>query len=130
MSYEIRNKKISESLKKLHQTKRKTISIKNAKEHMRLYRLGLKLDALSHYSGNFFGSIECCDPFGIHDKPITDIDVLTIDHINNDGNKHRKEIGSGPIYSWLKAHNYPEGFQTLCMNCQFKKQRMLERGEL
>jgi len=49
---------------------------------------------------------------------------LTIDHINNDGNKHRKEISSGDgLYKWLKKHNYPEGFQVLCMNCNHGKRR-------
>lgn len=46
--------------------------------------------------------------------------TLTIDHINNDGNKHRKEVGSGlRFYRWLIRNKYPEGFQTICMNCQF-----------
>lgn len=51
---------------------------------------------------------------------------LTIDHINNDGAEHRREIfgvnkgGAGlNFYLWLKRHGFPEGFQTLCMNCNF-----------
>ena len=50
---------------------------------------------------------------------------LTIDHINNDGNKHRKKFqsrGDG-LYKWLKHNNYPEGFQVLCMNCNHGKRR-------
>jgi hypothetical protein len=46
---------------------------------------------------------------------------LTIDHINNDGYKHRKEIGQSNTYRWLKDNNYPPGFQVLCMNCQWGK---------
>lgn len=46
---------------------------------------------------------------------------LTIDHINNDGAKHRKEIGSSNLYRWLRDNKYPEGFQVLCMNCQWGK---------
>ena len=42
---------------------------------------------------------------------------LTIDHINNDGNIHRKKNGTSLIAYWLKIHKYPEGFQTLCFNC-------------
>lgn len=43
---------------------------------------------------------------------------LSIDHIEGGGNRHRKEIGGGaPFYSWLIKHNFPEGFQTLCQNC-------------
>lgn len=46
--------------------------------------------------------------------------LLTIDHIKNDGSKHRKEIGS-TIYRWLIRNNMPEGFQTLCYNCNSAK---------
>lgn len=46
---------------------------------------------------------------------------LTIDHVNNDGNAHRKEIGKRVIYYWLKDHNYPPGFQILCWNCNRAK---------
>ena len=46
---------------------------------------------------------------------------LSVDHINNDGNKHRKEIGQSAIYRWLVKHGFPEGFQVLCYNCNFGK---------
>jgi hypothetical protein len=43
---------------------------------------------------------------------------LTIDHIHGGGNKHRKEIGGGNVfYAWLIRQGYPEGYQTLCYNC-------------
>jgi hypothetical protein len=43
---------------------------------------------------------------------------LTIDHINNNGAKHRKEIGkTRELYLWLKRNNYPSGFRILCFNC-------------
>ena len=49
---------------------------------------------------------------------------LSIDHINNDGCKHRKEVGSGSkFYWWLARNNFPSGFQVLCMNCQFGKKK-------
>lgn len=44
-------------------------------------------------------------------------EFLTIDHINGGGNKHRKEIGQSVIYKWLIDNNFPEGFRTLCYNC-------------
>ena len=47
---------------------------------------------------------------------------LSIDHINSNGSTHRQQIGSGtPLYYWLIRNNYPNGYQTLCMNCQFIK---------
>lgn len=66
----------------------------------------------------------CCGVKGLN--------FLTIDHINNDGNKHRDELrknkGSygNSIYRWLKKNNYPKGFQVLCWNCNCGK--MINNG--
>lgn len=55
---------------------------------------------------------------------------LTLDHIFNDGAAHRREIAGiskgnagGKTWKWLRDHNYPAGFQVLCMNCNFGKFR-------
>lgn len=48
---------------------------------------------------------------------------LSIDHINNDGANHRRDVERRKLYKWLKRHSYPEGFQILCMNCNFGKAR-------
>jgi len=48
---------------------------------------------------------------------------LSLDHINNDGNKHRKIVDRRKIYHWLKKNNFPLGYQVLCMNCNFGKAR-------
>ena len=48
---------------------------------------------------------------------IADFDCLSIDHINGGGSQHVKQINHH-LYSWLIQNNYPDGFQTLCMNCQ------------
>lgn len=56
------------------------------------------------------------------DEPL----VLALDHINNDGKKHRQEIGTiggHKLYKWLRDNNYPPGFQVLCMNCNHAKYR-------
>ncbi len=53
----------------------------------------------------------------------TEPKFLTLDHIFNDGNAHRKSMrnrGAG-IYKWLRDHKYPAGFQILCMNCNHGK---------
>lgn len=63
---------------------------------------------LNHYGRKCY----CC---GEHD----DI-FLTIDHIKNDGKKHRIEIGTG-LYRWLIKNNFPEGFQVACYNCNIAK---------
>jgi|APLak6261660231_1056022.scaffolds.fasta_scaffold00088_20 hypothetical protein len=52
---------------------------------------------------------------------------LSIDHVLNDGNEHRKinanAAGGDRIYRWLKKNNYPKDFQILCMNCNTGKHR-------
>lgn len=58
----------------------------------------------------------CCD------EP--NMAFLTIDHVNNDGAAHRKELGcssGAKFYYWLKTNNWPRGFQTLCFNCNLGK---------
>ena len=50
--------------------------------------------------------------------------VLTIDHIDNNGEVHRREIGrSGGIgfWEWLCLNNFPKNFQILCRNCNWRK---------
>lgn len=49
-------------------------------------------------------------------------EFLQIDHVNNDGAEHRRQIkASGGIYSWLKRNGFPQGFQVLCANCNYAK---------
>jgi Zn finger protein HypA/HybF involved in hydrogenase expression len=51
---------------------------------------------------------------------------LCIDHINNDGAEHRRQLGVGrrggnDTYHWLKKQGFPPGFQVLCHNCNIGK---------
>jgi hypothetical protein len=52
---------------------------------------------------------------------------LTLDHINNDGGKFRKEVlgtrtaAGYHTYNWLLRNNFPPVVQVLCMNCQHSK---------
>ena len=51
---------------------------------------------------------------------------LTVDHINNDGNLHRKnskDTSHHNIYAWIVRNDYPDTFQILCMNCNQGKHR-------
>lgn len=57
----------------------------------------------------------------------SDIRALQIDHINNNGAEERKSLGgqkfSGwKFYKYLIDNNYPDGYQTLCANCNMIKQ--------
>lgn len=48
---------------------------------------------------------------------------LSIDHVNNDGAEHRRDVNRRKIYKWLRDNGYPDGYQILCMNCNFGKAR-------
>lgn len=49
-------------------------------------------------------------------------EFLQIDHINNDGAKHRRSVEAGiTLCRWLIKSNFPPGFQLLCANCNFAK---------
>ena len=83
-----------------------------AKELAQKYRKGIRAKVLAHY-GN---KCACCG----ETEPL----FLTIDHVYDDGGKHRAEIGAGgKIYNWLLDHNFPEGFQVLCYNCNCGRYR-------
>ncbi|MDE1814796.1 MAG: hypothetical protein KGI05_09085 [Thaumarchaeota archaeon] len=51
--------------------------------------------------------------------------LLTIEHDNQDGAKHRHEgIHSGSdLINWLIRNNFPEGFSVLCSTCNVGKYR-------
>jgi hypothetical protein len=51
-------------------------------------------------------------------------EFLQLDHVNNDGSDHRKEVGSAGgdrLYLWLKKNGYPPIIQVLCANCNYSK---------
>ncbi len=53
----------------------------------------------------------------------TETAFLTIDHINNDGAAHRREINAASIYDHIIKESYPDTFQVLCVNCNWAKSR-------
>lgn len=75
--------------------------------------ISLRKKIFDHYGGICF----CCG----EDEFL----FLQLDHVNNDGAQHRKEIGSkggNSYYLWIKKNNYPEGYQASCANCNTGKQ--------
>ena len=80
-------------------------------QHTKNDRIRNKIQAINAYGGK----CTCCGE--------SEISVLNIDHVNNDGAEHRREIGLGScrLYQWLKHHNYPDGYQVLCANCNTSK---------
>ena len=76
------------------------------------YSRKLKAETFEHY-----GHIcVCCGE--------TILMLLTIDHIENNGSTHRKELsltGGEPLYLWLRRNHWPSGFQVLCFSCNHGK---------
>jgi len=87
-----------------NQQKSKEVDRKAGKK----YRVKQKILVINHYGGKCV----CCGE--------TNLVFLTIDHINNNGSTHRKEIGSN-LARWIIKNQYPIGFQVLCWNCNLGK---------
>ncbi|HUW17672.1 MAG TPA: hypothetical protein VMW16_00035 [Sedimentisphaerales bacterium] len=77
------------------------------KQHNKTERDSLKTEVFSAYGGKCV----CCGE--------NNLMFLSIDHINGQGTRHRRQIGgsSNLLYRWLRKNNYPKGFQVLCFNC-------------
>lgn len=58
-----------------------------------------------------------------------DIDVLNVDHVNNDGKTHRQKVPTSNAIRWIIQNDYPQGFQILCANCNLKKEVTRRRQE-
>lgn len=85
------------------------------RKHCLAYYYRLQDEAIQAYGGY---KCACCG----ETEPL----FMTLDHIANDGNEHRKKLGflgGHLLYKWLKGHNYPSGFQVLCTNCNHGKHR-------
>jgi hypothetical protein len=89
-------------------------------------RLLLKLEVLTHYGLN--GTLQCC----WEGCEVCDVDMLTLDHINNNGaadRKERKNTGGVVWYAQLKRNGFPIGLQTLCANHNLKKEVVKQRNK-
>jgi hypothetical protein len=76
--------------------------------------LKLKREVLAHYNPDSIVRCSKCN--------FSDIRALCLDHVDNDGKWHRRENniakkGGTLFYRQLKMAGYPEGYQTLCFNC-------------
>ncbi len=92
------------------------------------YRFKLKLAVLIKYAGGE----PACKLCGYN----ADLDALCLDHIENNGAAHRKELGIGcrnstsgtTIYERVKALGDIPGLQVLCYNCNAIKELQRKRG--
>jgi len=88
---------------------------KRISELRKINRQKIREETISHYS-NGLKKCACCGE--------KEIKFLAIDHMDNNGAKHRKELGGrgGEVmYKSLKKLNYPPGYQVLCHNCNMAK---------
>jgi len=80
----------------------------------------LKEEVFSHYGGK----CSICNE--------ADIDVLTLDHIDQQGSEHRRanKIGTGQeTWRWVKKQGFPAAFRVLCFNCNTKAWRKFLRKQ-
>jgi hypothetical protein len=83
------------------------------KKYNRLDHQKRKIAVLNHYSQGTNTCAFC---------GISDIRVLSIDHVEGCNKEQREKCGhGGHFYWWLIKNNYPIGYQVLCMNCQWIK---------
>ena len=73
----------------------------------------LKTKVLTHYSNGKLRCVKC---------GVNNINVLTLDHIDNNGSDDKLSRSGNGLYRKLKASSYPIGYQTLCMNCNMEKE--------
>lgn len=88
---------------------------KNLLAASRNYKLKIKAEVLTHYGNGKCACVICGEGR---------IPCLTVDHIEGNGRNHLGQIGTY-LTHWLKNNDYPYGYRTLCMNCQFIERQKL-----
>jgi len=89
---------------------------KRRREYQRAWQRKLKAEAIAAYGGY-------CRRCGE-----SRLDLLVLDHINDNGAEHRRETGTKggwPFYQKMRQQGWPVGLQVLCHNCNAAKQRGL-----
>lgn len=83
------------------------------RERKRSYNRDLARDVQRQAIAAYGGFCACCGE--------TEPKFLQLDHVNNDGAEHRRQINGVKLATWLRQQDYPDGFQVLCANCNFAK---------
>lgn len=112
----IKSKVYLEKTKDIRSQRHKEWHSKNRNNQLikfKIRRREIKHQIIFHYSKGLM----CCSCCGE-----VNIGFLTIDHLNGNGNKHRKTIKT-ELYLWLRRNNFPKGFQVLCYNCNMARSK-------
>lgn len=93
---------------------------KSRTETRKKYALDLKTKVFDYYSKGVW-RCDCCGE--------DEVGFLTIDHMDNDGNKQRKEFGrqSTSLYLWIIKNNYPKKFKIMCFNCNLGRDKQKDK---
>ena len=82
------------------------------------YSYNLKNEVYGHYCKDNIPKCELCG--------ITDLDMLVLDHVDDNGAEHRRIVGGGGynMNLWLRRNDYPSEWkmQVLCCNHNNKKE--------
>ena len=89
------------------------------------YRERIRIAALTHYGNGTLACVRC----GYSGR------ALQLDHIHDNGARERGSRsgyhGGHKLYRLLGLQGFPEGYQTLCANCnwekEFKRRRFLRK---
>lgn len=57
-----------------------------------------------------YGGVCCC--CGEH-RP----EFMSLDHVNNDGAEHRRQVGQSNVYAWAVKNGFPDSLRLMCFNC-------------
>ncbi len=109
------NRIVSKESKLTYQARYRENNREKLREAATARRRAMRKQVFDHY-GNI------CVSCGFADHR-----ALQIDHIYNDGAKERKSLGGQNVSGWrfydyLIKQGLPEGYQTLCANCNMIKQ--------
>ena len=92
---------------------REKLKLKNSKRNKARHNEA-KIKVIEHYTG---GDIKCmcsgCE--------VTEIEFLSVEHINGGGQEDRNKSGARTFYERLVKDNYPEDIEILCFNCNLSR---------
>lgn len=99
-----------DKIRKYKREKMKELRSKNP-EHYRAYQKGIN-QRMRENLFDIYGRV--CVKCGY-----SDIRVLTLDHVLNNGAEERKVLGERGVYRRALKVEHRTEYRTLCMNCQF-----------
>ncbi len=100
----------NEERNKAHQRKWYKKHPEKALAYQRDFQRQRKVKLLTYYGGGKCACVVCGE---------SRVACLSIDHIRAIGAKRQLNL-----YCWLVKNGYPDGYQTLCMNCQWVKRAL------